>query len=227
MKNSLLELFFPRFCVGCGYLGAYVCHNCEKKLVRVEKNTCYYCERPSFLGFTHPGCKRSEGIDGSLSLYLYTGLFKRILHESKYKGAFIVLKALISISGQGIYDEVGYWKRIYNPLITYVPLNINRLKQRGFNQSKIIAEKYSRLNEIESIECLSRVLNTPHLANIKDKSERKRNIKNAFIFTGQTIPQSVILVDDVITTGATVLECAKVLKKEGVQTVLTISLAKG
>lgn len=227
MKNSLLELFFPRFCVGCGYIGVYVCKQCEGNLVRVKKNSCYYCEQPSFLGLTHPRCRRDRGIDGHLSVYLYTNLFKKLLHESKYKGSFIVLKSLISLLGREAFEDVGAWKRLFNPLITHVPLHENRLKQRGFNQAEIIAERYSYMNEIQSTNCLFRVLDTPHLANIKDMQERKKQIKNAFIFTGHSVPQSVIVVDDVVTTGATVLECAKVLKKEGVQTVLTISLAKG
>lgn len=227
MRNSLLELFFPRFCIGCGYLGSYICDSCEKRLEKVKKITCFYCGKSSLFGLTHPGCKHKDGIDGYLSMYLYTGLFKKILHESKYKGSFAVLETLLSLSGQCRYEEVEIWKRLFNPCITPVPLNSERLRQRGFNQSEMIMEKYSAINDLEKIYCLSRINNTPHLAHIKDKAIRRKIIKGAFTYVGDTVPQTIIVVDDVITSGSTISECAKILKRKGVQTVLTISLAKG
>lgn len=222
-----MELFFPRFCVGCGYLGTYVCNSCETALERVKKNSCYYCDKASPFGLTHAGCKKKDGIDGHLSLYLYTGLFKKILHESKYKGAHQVLTTLLSFNELYKQREILIWKQLFSPLVVSVPLHTNRLKQRGFNQSEIIAEKYITTGGFHKGDCLLRVGNTPHLANITDKNVRKHQIKGAFKFTGEYIPRSVMLVDDVITSGATLLECAKTLKQKGVQTVLTISLAKG
>lgn len=226
MKSFIMELFFPRFCVGCGYLGTYVCHSCETALERVKKNSCYYCDKASPFGLTHPGCKKKDGIDGHLSLYLYTGLFKKILHESKYKGAHQVLTTLLSLNELCKQREILIWKQLFSPLVVSVPLHTNRLKQRGFNQSEIIAEKFTSAGFTIG-SCLLRVGDTPHLANIKNKNTRKHQIRSAFKFKGEYIPRSVVLVDDVITSGATLLECAKTLKQKGVQTVLTISLAKG
>jgi len=226
MGNHIMELFFPRFCVGCGYLGTYVCCSCEARLKRVKKNTCYYCDRAAPFGLTHPRCKQKEGIDGNLSLYIYTGLFKKILHDSKYKGAYNILKTLLSTNKRHKWREILTWKHLFSPLIMGVPLHINRLRQRGFNQSEIIVEKLAMMG-FNKGRCLLRVNDTPHLASIKDKNMRKLQIKGAFKFNGEYIPPTVMLVDDVITSGATLAECAKTLKQKGVQTVLTISLAKG
>lgn len=226
MGNFIMELLFPRFCVGCGYLGTYVCPLCETKLERVKKNRCYYCDKASPFGLTHPGCKKKDGIDGHLSLYLYTGLFKKILHESKYKGAYHILTTLLSFNKLHIWREILMWKQLFSPLVVSVPLHPNRLKQRGFNQSEIIAEKYTTMG-LNKGNCLLRVDDTPHLANIKNKNTRKHQIRGAFKFEGEHVPPAVLLVDDVVTSGATLLECAKTLKQKGVQTVLTISLAKG
>ncbi len=227
MDSTLIELLFPRFCMGCGYLGTYVCGSCEEKMGKVKKTTCYYCEKLSPFGLTHPGCTRKNGIDGHISTYLYTGLFKKLLHESKYKGAYNILKTLLSLCGQHKWREILAWERLFSPLVVSVPLHPNRLKQRGFNQSEIIAEKYITTTGLDKGRCLVRVGDTPHLANITDKNVRKHQIKGAFKFNGEHIPRSVVLVDDVITSGATLLECTKTLKLKGVQTVLTISLAKG
>lgn len=226
MENLIVELLFPRFCIGCGYLGTYICGSCEEKMEKVKRNTCYYCEKPSLFGLTHPGCERKNGIDGNLSIYLYSGLFKIALHESKYKGAFNILKTLLSLCEQQKWREILMWKQLFNPLIMSVPLHINRLKQRGFNQSEIIAKRYELANNLVRSDYLSRVKDTLHLARIADKNIRKQQIKGAFEFVGDHIPHSIILVDDVITSGATILECAKTLKQKGVQIVLTISLAK-
>lgn len=226
MENHILELFFPRFCVGCGYLGTYVCHSCEEALERVKKNRCYYCDKAAPFGLTHPSCKKKDGIDGHLSLYLYTGLFKKILHESKYKGAYHVLTTLLSFNRPHIWREVLMWKQLFSPLVVSVPLHPNRLKQRGFNQSEIIVEKFATRG-FNKGSFLLRVKDTPHLANMKDKDMRKHQIKGAFKFNGEYVPPAVMLVDDVVTSGATLIECAKTLKQKGVQTVLTISLAKG
>lgn len=222
-----MELFFPRFCMGCGYLGSYLCDVCEDALGKIKKTTCYYCEAMSPLGLTHPGCKRRNGIDGHLSTYLYTGLFKKLLHESKYKGAYNILKTLLLFAEIHKWREINEWKKLFFPLIVSVPLHTNRLKQRGFNQSEIIADTHSKANGLMRVSCLSRIADTLHLARMADKNIRRLHIRGAFEFIGGNIPRSVILVDDVITSGATISECTKILKQKGVQTVLTISLAKG
>jgi ComF family protein len=119
------------------------------------------------------------------------------------------------------------WKQLFSPIVMSVPLHTNRLNQRGFNQSEIIANKYATINGLGMSNHLLRVKDTPHMAKIIDRTIRKKQIKGAFRFCGDGVPQSVILVDDVVTSGATLSECTKTLKQNGVQTVLTISLAKG
>jgi len=231
MKVKLLDLIFPKFCLGCGYVGAYLCLPCELKMKKVKKTCCFYCEKPSLFGLTHPKCRQKKGIDGYLSIYLYEGLFKKLLHESKYKGAYGILRTLLRFPQQKIFQNLDRWSNLFKPKIISVPLHPQRIKERGFNQSEIITEHYfSSLiytNTNHDINCLERKINTKHLANITNKYKRKLYIKGAFAFTGKDIPKSVLLIDDVITSGSTILECSKVLKENGVQTVLAFSLAKG
>ena len=227
MKYSFGELFFPRFCMGCGYIGAYVCLPCELKMKRLQKSLCFYCEKPSFLGLTHPKCKKEKGIDGHISLYQYDGLFKKLLQESKYRGAHLVLRSLLDFPQLAIMQELCRWRSIYNPCVVSVPLHPQRVKERGFNQSDIVTKHYFMSERFMRGDILKRIINTDHLANIGNKMKRRRHIRGAFVYQGDAIPKTVLLVDDVITSGSTVLECARVLKEKGVQNVLAFSLAKG
>jgi len=108
-----------------------------------------------------------------------------------------------------------------------VPLHAQRIKERGFNQSDIITDIYSGMVGIPTGVFLERVINTDHLAAIGDKNKRKLHIHGAFKYRGVSPPSAVLLVDDVITSGSTILECSRTLKENGVQTVLAFSLAKG
>jgi len=227
MGNPFIDLFFPRFCIGCGYLGTYICPACEKKIKKINTDTCFYCGKQSLLGFTHPPCRQEKGVDGYLSLYSYEGLFVKILQVSKYKGAFAVLNTLLSYPQSKTIQKLKKWGEIFKPLMISVPLHKQRLKERGFNQSEIIRGVYSDKTELLNEDLLERVINTTHLANIKDKRKRKKSVKGAFRFIGKNTPSTVLLIDDVITSGSTILECSKTLKEKGVQTVLAFSLAKG
>jgi competence protein ComFC len=225
MGNSLLEILFPRFCIGCGYVGTYVCQTCESKMKRIKRSGCFYCEKPSPFGLTHPGCKRKNGIDGYISLYLYNGIFKKILQESKYKGARLVLETLLSFPQNTLQQDIKKWNYLYKPVFTYVPLHRQRERERGFNQSEIIINML--FPQYEKKILLKRINNTAHLAHINDKNERKKHIKGAFSYINSAHPETAVVVDDVITSGATLLECVKEMKENGVQTVLAFSLAKG
>jgi len=194
---------------------------------KIKQPRCFYCNKPSFLGFTHPGCKRKNGIDGYVSIYLYNGLFVKLLQESKYKGAYVVLKTLLSFSQQNVILNVYEWNKLLKPTIISVPLHSQRLKERGFNQSDLIMDNYFQSSDYPRKNVLERIINTDHLANMGNKSKRKSHIRGAFQFIGQSPPKSIMLVDDVITSGSTILECTRTLKENGIQTVLAFSLAKG
>lgn len=227
MINTPLELLFPRFCLGCGYVGSYICPPCEAKMERVKRARCFYCDKSSLLGLTHPGCKQKNGIDGYLSLYLYAGLFKKLLQTSKYKGAYTVLLTLLSFPQLNTLQDMCKWNTLFKPTVMSVPLHPQRIRERGFNQSEIITKQYFRSPKFLSGDILERRINTNHLANIGNKNKRRHYIRGAFRFIGTHTPKAALLVDDVTTSGSTVLECSRVLKENGVQTVLAFSLAKG
>lgn len=227
MKNIISSLLFPRFCLGCGYVGTYICSSCEDKLMRVKKQICIYCGRRSMFGLTHPKCKRKDGVDGYMSLYQYDGLFKKLLLEAKYKGAYLVLNELVKYPHPLLWRTILQWKSLFDPAVTSVPLHYQRMRERGFNQSDEIAKNYFPIGIFKHGTFLERIVNTPHLANLNKPHLRRACIAKSFASIHMPLPQSILLVDDVFTSGSTVFECARTLKQSGAQNVLVFSLAKG
>lgn len=222
----MLDLCFPAFCFGCGYVGAYVCRSCAEKQRRTD-TACFYCGRPSPFGITHHACKRKEGIDGFVSLYQYGGVVKKAIHTIKYKKAQKVLKEPWATDGVGAVFTV--WEKTFGKIKTCpVPLFLAKERRRGFNQAALFAQEMFRsaLRRESPREALTRVKDTESQTKMKSKKERRRNVCGAFV-SNQQVGGCVLLVDDVVTSGATVCEAAKTLKRSGGDRVLVLALAKG
>ncbi|MFC1780234.1 ComF family protein [Patescibacteria group bacterium] len=118
-------------------------------------------------------------------------------------------------------------------MITFIPLNPWRKRSRGFNQAELLAVKLSKCQDVKCVKLLKRVRNTRKQVGLK-RAERLNNLKEAFALNEKTAKQltakqksKVIIVDDVMTTGATLEECAKVLKKAGIKEVYGLVVARG
>jgi ComF family protein len=115
-------------------------------------------------------------------------------------------------------------------IITAVPLHRQRQTERRFNQSEVVARELARLLKKPYLPLLARRKNTPHLASISDKSIRAQVITNSFVLNpkyAHLSDQSVLIVDDVVTSGATINECAKTLRNHGFSRVNGVAVAHG
>ena len=138
--SFFIDLLFPRVCLGCGVLGSHVCLACQKKLKKIEKDICFYCKRPSFLGLTHPPCKKRYGVDGLISCFYYNDTLKKILKNIKYRLTRDGLHELFFLIPQEALDKIARYKKLNPDLsIESIPLHSSRERQRGFNQSQEIA----------------------------------------------------------------------------------------
>ncbi|OGK18778.1 hypothetical protein A3G67_00140 [Candidatus Roizmanbacteria bacterium RIFCSPLOWO2_12_FULL_40_12] len=226
----LKDLLFPRTCLNCGLLGSHICLSCQKKLKRIEKDNCFYCKRSGFLGLTHPACKKPNGVDGVLSCFYYNDVLKKILKNIKYRLTREGLTELFRLFPEETYHKLAYYKRLFPDLaVEEIPLHSARQKQRGFNQSGDIAAFLTMSFGFPRAQNLKRIKNTFPQSQQTKHRKRKDNIRNAFILSKEKlIPvRHIVLVDDVITTGATVAEAARVLKKHGALKVFVFTLAKG
>jgi ComF family protein len=226
---SLKDFLFPKICVGCSYLGAYICPKCQKKLAYVEKEGCFFCKKLSPFGLTHFSCQKKSYPDGIMAIFYYNHLLKKIIKATKYQFATEVLKELFQIVDPKKIEKLSFFADFKNAVFQPIPLHPNKEKQRGFNQTKILISFFQKFLPFSEVNYLLRKKETKPQAEIKDRKKRYLNIQGAFSINPKTKiekDKTIIVVDDVITTGLTALEAVKTLKKEGFEKVFVLALAK-
>jgi ComF family protein len=185
---------------------------------------CIECRKPALWGETHLRCKRKYSLDGLLSSYVYAGLMKVAVSRFKYRLVSDLTETLLEL----LVSQADAPPLFGKPFtLVPVPLSLRRKRWRGFNQAQLLAEGLHRAWEWPyEPHLLSRVRDTKPQMSLSSK-DRKANVVGAFTLNRNCIlPRRVLLVDDVVTTGATMRECGKVLKRAGVETVWGLSLAQ-
>jgi len=226
--GKLIELavdsFFPRRCVGCGKGGGFLCPECLGKLPRLFPPLCPHCGRPQASGIVCPSCRqRQTEIDGIRSPFRFDEVIRKAIHELKYRN----LKAISPCLAELLADYLRS-----NPLpgeaLVCVPLHPRRLKERGYNQSSLLARELSRRIDLPVIEdCLIRVQQAQPQVRAVDVEERRRNVADAFVCRDEKVSgKQIILIDDVCTSGATLESCAAALKNKGAASVWGLTLAR-
>lgn len=224
----LIDLFFPKFCLGCGYIGVYVCSSCFKKLEPIKQDICFYCKKPSLFGLTHPNCSKTHNIDGLLTIYHYNPLLKKIIKNIKYRLAVQVWQEFYkTIEPQAILKLDFYKKLSQDFVIQPIPLSKIKYNERGFNQVSLISTFFNKYLYFPIVNLLVRKKEISSQAQTKNKRARYLNIKGTFTINSNCRDVNVILIDDVVTSGSTVKEATRVLKKSGAKKVYVLALAKG
>ena len=226
--GKLIELavdsFFPRRCVGCGKGGGFLCPECLGKLPRLFPPLCPHCGRPQASGIVCPSCRqRQTEIDGIRSPFRFDEVIRKAIHELKYRN----LKAISPCLAELLADYLRS-----NPLpgeaLVGVPLHPRRLRERGYNQSSLLARELGRRIDLPVIEdCLIRVKQAQPQVRAVDVEERRRNVADAFVCRDEKVSgKQIILIDDVCTSGATLESCAAALKNKGAASVWGLTLAR-
>ncbi len=221
---NFLDFLFPRRCVSCKRIGDYFCLKCLSKIEFITRPICPTCGRLSIGGMTHPRCRTAYGIDGLFALACYKGPIREAIHLLKYKFVRDIGEALISLFISCYPQTLPQFD-----LLVPVPLHKKREKERGFNQSLLLAELIGKSLSIPVKDnILARTRLTKPQVNL-NVEERKVNLRAAFDCQVKAdIREKIVgLVDDVATTRSTLIECAKVLKRNGVKKVWGLVLAHG
>ncbi len=182
------------------------------------------------MGLTHPGCKKENSIDGFVAFYLYNGFMKKIIKHIKYRLASDIFKEFCSIIQPEIYKKLIFYKQICgNGLLQPIPLHSTKLKSRGFNQALLIANFFKSILQFPIVDFFERAKPTRSQAKMENRRSRYFNIKGAFKLRENARPfgKSIIVVDDVVTSGYTAMELSKAIKQRGADRVYVIALAKG
>lgn len=232
---NILDFIFPKRCVICKKNGSYLCESCFVKLSFDVKSLCLICNKPSYNGLTHPNCKTKYSIDGCFSALTYNKSVQKLIFSFKYKPYLLDLKTILSdLFYESIIQNENFIRQIANGkwLMVPIPLSSSKFRKRGYNQSEILAYELGKKLDIQAQNLLVRVRDTKTqvgLANL----QRKENIKDAFIIkkypsasSGFRKNCSILLVDDVVTTGSTLKEAARVLKRNGSKRVIGLTLAR-
>lgn len=222
--NILADVFYPKYCFGCKRAGGYLCKFCVKQIPAAAHSFCIVCNKPSPNGFTHHTCKTQFTPDQLISAFPYQyEVIPEMIITGKYMFVSETFVILGMLAAEQIKNSFGF-SHFQDYVICPLPLHPSKKRWRGFNQADLIANAFENCFQIPALDLLIRTKKTKTQKDL-DAKQRKTNMANAFA-PAQVIPEKVILVDDVCTTGQTIIEATKVLKENGAKQVICITLAK-
>jgi len=208
--SIVLDFVFPEFCLLCDTKGFFICKDCKKtKFQYYQQQKCHVCKKSVAGGFVHQKCRTLTMLDGVVVLVHYTDTAKKVLEELKYKFYFSIAKDIGRMMSTGFKAH-----KLKRDIHIPVPLSRKRKWWRGFNQSELLA---GYLGDCDS-NALKRTKHTRAQVGLV-RSDRLENVSSVFEVAQNVAGKTILLIDDVMTTGATLEECAKILKKAGAKSV--------
>lgn len=214
ITKNFINLFYPLHCLGCGKQleATNEFRLCDQCIGSIKQNAMPPFELEAAPVMVYSAC-------------LYEGTLKELVHSFKYKNRI----ALANIFARCMSDCIKENPEIAGiDIITAVPLHKSRLREREFNQSLLLANMIAKEHEFSVKDALEKVRKTRY-QNELPKLQRLINLKDAFKVRGNVDirDKDILLIDDVMTTGATLNECSKVLLSGGANSVRCLTLARG
>jgi len=236
--TAFLDIVYPRRCEMCETLldagrpdaGRWLCDDCLKGLLRIEPPFCNVCGEPYDGAATDEfRCGNCADLklhfDFAVAPYRAEGSVRELVHRFKYNQRLDLRGVLGCLLAHALRD--GRFATEKDWLIVPVPLHAARERERQFNQAWELCQQLARITGHPAEQVLSRIRATPQQAALT-RHQRIENLRKAFAVKGSTQGKKVLLVDDVLTTGSTTSECARVLKRDGgVEKVVVITVARG
>jgi len=224
--GGLLDLVYPPHCIGCGVSlheeekpDSYFCFECLRDLPFVGENRCPKCghELAEFAE-VHPRCPSCEGkplfFQSATAPFRYDGIVKEVILQFKLSKQVSFADPLAKYMNEHL-ESTGWMPRI--DAIVAVPLHWRRLWKRGYNQSQLLADRVGERFRVPVLHRpMSRAFSTPSQTKVS-REKRLENLRGAFAVRHpqDTADKTILLVDDVLTTGATCAECSRSLVNDG------------
>ena len=222
LARYAIDLVFPIHCSGCGREGGIICEECAGSLPRLNPPYCRKCAAPGIDGMCQWCLQYPRDFESLRAPYLFEGPVRESIHALKYRGVRAAAGTLAGLMSS-------YLER--NPVnadvLVPAPLHPHRLRNRGYNQSALLARDIGkRLDLTVREDLLKRVINASPQVEAQRRDERRSNVAGNFACASDATGLTVLLIDDVATTGSTLSECATVLKEAGASRVYALTLAR-
>ena len=244
LGSAAIDLLYPLHCPGCGSLegrgtgerapGPLLCKHCELKVWPCEDPRCQTCGE-GFLpagtgGFVCQNCMGREfAFDYAVAPYESRGILRDLIHRFKYQGQ-LFLRPLFGQFLVGAWEDPRLGALESGWVAVPVPLHPRRYREREFNQALELCRELRARRGVPICDCLRRTRYTVSQTSYR-RDQRMANLHGAFVVkrrkAGRLADRTVVLVDDVFTTGSTANECATALKDAGAKKVVVITLARG
>jgi ComF family protein len=214
---GLLELLLPPACAGCGRYGHLLCHACRATLRSARTPEDRFSA-------ADPGIVLGEALELAMAAFVHEGAMRRALQRLKYGGAARLAPCLATIARPAFGDLLAMTDG--PAVLVPVPVHPDRLRQRGYNQAALLAAELARDAAAPVLESLVRTRPTTRQHGLS-RAARLHNLRGAF---GPRDPPPVgrtaVLIDDILTTSATLEACAEVLRGAGAARVLGFAIAR-
>lgn len=213
LLNSALNLLFP-----------YKCPFCQRILEEQEQVLCLECQKRLPWLLDKMAQRKVDLTEGCLSPLAYRGEVPEAVHRYKFGGRQSYGRAFSRLMGQCLQD---HGMTAFH-LVTWAPLSKKRLRERGYDQAEILARGVGGQLGIPVVSLLEKVRHTQPQSDLKEESRRRANALNAYRLKpgAEVAGKSVLLVDDIVTSGSTLSECARVLLQAGAGAVYCVTLAQ-
>jgi ComF family protein len=230
--QDLENFIFPPFCPICDNAlkrAEIICQRCFDETYFVPSKKCKICGRSIISGKICRDCRKEEPyFDFVISCGSYVPPLSEIIKIYKYHNRpslsiRLARKLYSKYSSHGDLKDIDY--------LTWVPMRKSEIRERGYNQSRLLATEFSKISSVKSLNLIKKTSNIPSQTTLPNE-KRLDNVKGAYKIRDKTIKnfngnleKGILLIDDVLTTGSTLNECAHQLKKAGFEKVVGLVLA--
>ena len=221
-----MDLILPLNCVGCRQEGAILCSLCIEGLRRLERPFCDICAQINVDGLCEMCLEHPGEIDGIRAPYLFEGPLRDTVHRFKYRGWHAAAPVLGGMLADYLENN-NLLTQSMSQVLVPVPLHPRRLRSRGYNQSYLLAQEAGkRLMLPVRQDLIRRAQDSSPQVEAQSREARRANVVGGFEPSAGVEGMSILLVDDVATTGSTLAACAAALKNAGADSVWGLVLAR-
>lgn len=235
VKDRLVDILFPPACPICGNPLGYengkrkqICEDCVNKIEYIREPRCMKCGKQlenSTAEYCYDCGKKQHCYNRGIAVYAYTEGIKQSLYRFKYQGKREYAVFYGAEAAKHCKRYIDRWKI---DVMIPVPMYAAKEKKRGYNQAELFAlELGKNLNIPVDADSLTRSKKTIPMKELND-IQRRKNVENAFHMKANVVKyKKILLIDDIYTTGATIDECAEVLRKHGAEEIYFLCLCIG